>query len=115
MTRVKKGVIAIKRRRKVLRRAKGFRHGRSTKERLAREALLHAGKHAFSHRRKKKREFRALWQIKINAAVRPLGTSYSEFAGKLNKKKIIINRKMLAELAEFNPDVFEKIVREVER
>jgi len=112
MTRVKRGTIGIKRRRKVLKMAKGFRHGRSTKERLAREALLHAGKHAFAHRRKKKRDFRALWQIKINAASRNHGVSYSKFIGALTKKKIALNRKMLAELAEHNPDIFEKVIRE---
>jgi len=110
MTRVKRGTTSLKRRRKVLKLAKGYRHGRSTKERLAREALLHAGRNAFHDRRKKKGNFRALWNIKINAGLRPLGLSYSKFMGTLKKKNVEINRKMLAELAEHNPEIFEKVV-----
>ena len=112
MTRVKRGTTSLKYRRKILRKAKGFRFGRSKKERQANEALLHAGVYAFAHRRKKKRDFRELWQIKINAAVREHGISYSTFMHALNKKKIGLNRKVLAELAEHNPHIFEKIVHE---
>src|SRR3989344_5739877 len=72
MTRVKRGKIALKRRRNVLRRTKGFHWGGKSKERQAKERLLHAGIHAFHDRRKKKRNFRKLWQIRINAAVRQL-------------------------------------------
>ncbi|MDP3726557.1 MAG: 50S ribosomal protein L20 [bacterium] len=112
MTRVKRGTTSLKHRKKVLRKAKGYRFGRSKKERQAKEALLHAGVYAFQHRRKKKRDFRALWQIKINAAAREHGISYSKLIHALNKKKIGLNRKMLAELAEHNPQVFEKILKE---
>lgn len=112
MTRVKKGLHALKRRRNILRKAKGYRFGRSTKERQAKEALLHAGVYAFAHRRKKKRDFRALWQIKINAAARDNGISYSKFIHALKKKNVGLNRKMLADLAEHNPAVFKKIVSE---
>lgn len=109
MSRVKKGVNALKRRRNMLKQVKGYRFGRSTKERQAHEAIVHAGSHAFAHRRDKKADSRKLWQIKINAAVRPLGLSYSKFIDMLHKKEIAIDRKILADLAENNPRTFEKI------
>jgi large subunit ribosomal protein L20 len=74
---------------------------------------MHAGNHAFAHRKTKKRDFRRLWQVQINAAVREEGLSYSKFIDALKKKNIDINRKMLAELAEKNPETFNKIVAEV--
>ncbi len=111
MTRVKRGVISLKRRRNVLKQTKGFRWGRKSKERLAKEALLHAGVHRFQDIRKKKRNFRKLWQIKINAAARQNGLSYSVFMNKLKKAEIGLNRKMLAELAEYHPEVLEEIVK----
>lgn len=113
MTRVKGGPKAIKRRRNILAQTKGYRYGRSTKKRQAREAIFHAGKYAFKHRRDKKRDNRALWNIKINAAVRPQGTSYSRFIDALKKNNIALNRKMLADLAENHPEVFEKVVAAV--
>ena len=79
MTRVKKGVHALKRRRSVLKQTKGMRHGRSTKERQEKEALLHAGNYACAHRKDKKSHNRKLWNIKINAGARELGMSYSKF------------------------------------
>lgn len=113
MTRVKKGVHALKRRRSVLEQAKGFRHGRSKKERQAKEALLHAGAYAFAHRRDKKSHNRTLWNIKINAGARELGMSYSKLIDALNKKKVLIDRKILADLAENNPATFAKILESV--
>ncbi|MEK7596177.1 MAG: 50S ribosomal protein L20 [Patescibacteria group bacterium] len=113
MTRVKRGVISMKRRRNVLRQTKGFRFGRKSKERAAREALLHAGVHAFNDRRKKKRNFRKLWQIKINAASRENGVSYSQLIGRLKKAKIGLNRKMLANLAEHKPEIFKEIMEKI--
>ena len=113
MTRVKRGIISLKRRRKVLRQVKGFRWGRKSKERLAKEALLHAGVHRFHDLRKKKGNFRRLWQIKINAGARQHGLSYSVFMNKLKKANIGLNRKILAELAERHPEVFEEIVKKV--
>ena len=110
MPRVKRGTIAAKRRRRILKQVKGYRFGRSKKEREARTALLHAGAHAFRHRREKKRDRRALWQIQINAAVRPLGLSYSRFMGLLKKSKIELDRKILAQLAEHEPATFQRIV-----
>ena len=112
MTRVKRAKIALKRRHKVLGQTKGFRWQRKSKERAAKEALLHAGVHAFHDRRKKKRNFRALWNIKINAAARENGLSYSKLIYQLKKSGVGLNRKILAELAEKHPDVFKKIVLE---
>ena len=109
MPRVKRGIIANKRRRSVLKSAKGFRWGRSSKERAAKEALLHAWTHAFAGRKEKKRNFRALWTVKINAAIRPHGMTYSKFIAELKKKNVTIDRKILADLAENEPDVFKKI------
>lgn len=114
MTRIKRGIISIKRRRKILKQVKGYRHGRKSKERLAREALLHAGAHAFHDRRKKKRNMRKLWQIKINAAARAKGVSYSRFINKLKKSNIALDRKILAQLAENYPSVFSKVVEAAE-
>ncbi|MEK7219337.1 MAG: 50S ribosomal protein L20 [Patescibacteria group bacterium] len=113
MTRVKKGVHALKRRRSVLKQTKGFRHGRSTKERQAKEAILHAGNYAFAHRKDKKSHNRKLWNIKINAGSRELGMSYSKFIDALKKKDIVIDRKILADLAENNPKTFAKVFEAV--
>ncbi|MHB8651853.1 MAG: 50S ribosomal protein L20 [Minisyncoccota bacterium] len=110
MTRVKGGVISLKRRRKVLSQVKGYRFGRSTKERQAREAIAHAGTHAFAHRRDKKGDFRRLFTVRMNAALRPLGISYSKFIGHLKKKNIALDRKVLSQIATDHPEVFEKIV-----
>ncbi len=113
MVRVKRGKTAHKRRKKVLKHTKGFRWGRKSKYKAAKEALMHAGKYAYRDRRTKKREFRKLWQIKINAACRKQGLSYSRFIHKLKEKKIEIDRKILADLVRNNPNIFEKIVEEI--
>ncbi len=110
MPRVKRGTIAAKRRRNVLKYTKGFRWGRSHKERAAKEALLHAWTHAFQGRKNKKRDFRRLWNVKINAAVRAEGMSYSRFINALKKKKVALDRKILADLAEHEPEIFKKVV-----
>ncbi len=110
MTRVKRGVNAVKKRRSVLKQTKGFRWGRKSKERAAKEALLHAWTHAFRGRKQKKRDFRALWQVKIDAAVRTEGMSYSKFIAGLKRAKIGLDRKILADLAEHEPAVFKKVV-----
>ena len=110
MTRVKKGVNALKGRKNVLRRTKGFRHGRSTKERQAWEAIYHAGASAFAHRRDKKGDARRMWNVKISYALKEMGTSYSKFMGAMKKKNILIDRKILADLVEHNPETFKKVV-----
>ena len=109
MTRVKRGTISLKRRKNVLKMTKGYRFGRSTKERQAHEAISHAGAYAFAHRRDKKGAARALWQVKINAAVRSLGGTYSKFAGALKKANIGIDRKVLAGMAQTSPESFKRI------
>ena len=113
MTRVKKGVHALKRRRSILKQTKGFRHGRSTKERQAKEALLHAGAYSFAHRRDKKSHNRKLWNIKINAGARELGMSYSRFIDALHKKNIMLDRKILSDFAENHSRTFAQIVESV--
>ncbi len=110
MSRVKKGVNALKRRRNVLRKVKGYRFGRGSKERQAHEAIVHAGMHAFAHRRDKKNDFRRLFQTRIGASAKTLGTSYSKLMGALKKKNITLDRKILSTLAADHPAVFEKIV-----
>jgi len=111
MTRVKRGTVSVKRRRNVLKQTKGFRWGRKSKERAAREALLHAGLHAFNDRRKKKRNFRKVWQIQIGAAARTQSISYSKLIGALKKANIELDRKVLADMAAKYPHVFEAVVR----
>ena len=114
MSRVKRGTISLKRRRRVLKAAKGFRWGGSKKEREAKVRLRHSGVHAFQDRRKKKRIFRGLWHVQINAASREHGgLSYSKFIHALKKKNIDINRKMLAEMAQNHPDAFKQILEQV--
>jgi len=113
MTRVKRGVMAHKRRKKIIKQAKGFKWGRKSKYKLAKDALKHAWTHAYVDRKKKKRDFRRLWQIKINAASRAHGLTYSKFINKLKKAKIEIDRKILAHLAEKQPEVFKKIVEKI--
>lgn len=111
MTRIKRGPAANKRRKNLLKRAKGFDNRRSTNFALAREALLHADKYAYRDRRNRKRDFRALWLIRTNAALRENGTTWSKFAGIMKKQNIQINRKMLAEMAVQYPTEFDKLVK----
>jgi large subunit ribosomal protein L20 len=113
MTRVKGGQNALKRRRKVLGMTKGYRFGRSTKERQAREAIFHAGTYAFAHRRDKKNDQRKLWEVRINALVREEGMSYSKFIGALKKANVALDRKILSDLAQNKPETFKKIVAKV--
>ena len=111
MARVKRGKTAQKRRKRLLKHTKGFRWGRKSKYRAAKEALLHAWSHAFRDRKKKKGNFRRLWQIQINAACKKLGISYSKFIHSLKNNKIEIDRKILAKLAQDHPKIFAKIVQ----
>lgn len=113
MPRVKRGTQHTKRRKNVLKRTKGMKWGRKSKLRLARVASLKAGAYAYRDRRNKKRSFRQLWTIKINAAVRHFGMTYSTFINALKGKNIELDRKSLAYLAEHKPKVFEKIVEAV--
>jgi len=115
MVRVKRGKTARKRRKHLLKYAKGFKWGRKSKYKLAKQALEKAWSYAYRDRRVKKREFRHLWQIQISAACKNLGISYSKFTGGLKKKKIELDRKILAELAKNHPKIFEKIVEKVKK
>lgn len=114
MTRVKRGVIKNKRRKNVLSQVKGYRFGRSTKEAQAKEAIAHAGTYAFAHRRDKKGDKRRLWQVRINAAVRNLGMTYSKFIDKLKKANIEVDRKILSDLAATSPASFKRIFDKVQ-
>jgi len=115
MTRVKRGKTAHKRRKYVLKHAKGFKWGRKSKYRLAKDALFHAWKYAYRDRKTKKREKRSLWQTQISAACRQLGLSYSKFIAALKKNKIELDRKILADLAQNHPEIFKKIVEEIKK
>ena len=113
MVRVKRGKTAHKRRKHLLKYAKGFRWGRKTKYRQAKEAVYHAWEYAYRDRRTKKRDFRKLWQVQINAACRQSEISYSKFISGLKKNKIELDRKILATLAKDYPQIFEKIIEKV--
>ncbi len=113
MARVKGGVMAAKRRRNILDEVKGYRFGRGTKKRQARDAIYHAQLHAFAHRKDKKNDFRRLWISRINAALLEHGIKYSRFIKILADKSIKIDRKILATLASENPEAFNRVVSEV--
>ena len=113
MPRVKRGVTARARHKKVLNAAKGYRGRRSTVFRIAKEAVMKAGQYAYRDRRTKKRVFRQLWIARINAAVREQGLTYSEFINKLQTKGIELDRKVLADLAMNNPETFTNLVNSV--
>lgn len=115
MVRVKRGKITHRKRERLLKYTKGFRWGRKSKYRLAKEALLKAWTHAYIDRKKKKREFRKLWQIQINAACREHGLSYSNFIHGLKENKIELDRKILANLAQNYPEIFEKIIKKIKQ
>ena len=113
MARVKKGVNALKTRRNILKQVKGYRFGRSTKEKQAYEAIAHACSYAFAHRRDKKGDFRRLWNVRLNAVLRESGLSYSKFIGSLKTAKILLNRKILSEIAATTPETLKKIITKV--
>lgn len=113
MVRVKRGVMANKRRKKIIKQAKGFKWGRKSKYKLAKDALKHAWTYAYRDRKKKKSNFRKLWNIKINAATRESGITYSQFISKLKKANIELDRKILAKLAEKKPEIFKKIIEKL--
>lgn len=110
MARVKRGTQHVKRRKNLLAKTKGMMWGRKSKIRIARPAMLKAGVNAYRDRRNKKRSFRRLWQIRLNAAVRPLGLSYSRFIDGLKKANIALDRKILSNLAKDFPAIFKQIV-----
>jgi large subunit ribosomal protein L20 len=112
MARVKRGVQAGRRHKKVLAKAKGYYNARRKVFRAAKQAVIKAGQYAYRDRRAKKREFRALWITRINAAVRPHGLSYSQFINGLLKAEVTIDRKVLADLAVHDAGAFAAIVEQ---
>ncbi len=114
MARTKGGPKQLKRRKNILAQTKGYRHGRSTKKKQALEAIKHAGKYAFRDRRAKKRTMRGLHIIRLNAALRENGfKNYSTFIGALKKKNIMLDRKVLSEIAMTKPEAFKRLVAKV--
>lgn len=111
MARVKS--TASRKHRKILARAKGFRQARRRRIQTAKEALLHAGQYAYEGRKLKKRDLRALWITRLNAAVREEGLSYSKFINLLKKTKVELDRKILSEIAAKDPGTFKRIVKEI--
>jgi large subunit ribosomal protein L20 len=110
MSRVKRGNVARKRRKKILKLAKGFRGSHSKLFRTANQQVMKALRNAYRDRRKRKRDFRRLWITRINAAARMHDLSYSKFTHQLKKAEVGLNRKMLAQLAMVDPQAFEKVV-----
>ena len=111
--RVKTGVTRRRRHKKLLSQVKGYRQQRSKIIRRAKEAYLHAGQYAFNGRRKRKGQMRSLWIVRLSAALKNKGLSYSKFISQLNKSEVNLNRKMLSELAINQPAVFDKVVEKV--
>jgi large subunit ribosomal protein L20 len=112
MPRVKRGVTAHARHKKVLNQAKGYRGRRKNVYRIAKEAVMKAGEYAYRDRRQKKRVFRALWIARINAATRECGLSYSVFMNGLKKASVEVDRKVLADIAVFDKPAFMKLVEQ---
>jgi large subunit ribosomal protein L20 len=113
MARVKRGVVAHAKHKKILKLAKGYKGARSKVYRVAKQAVIKAGQYAYIGRKQRKRQFRSLWITKINAAARLNNMSYSQFMNQLKKADININRKMLADLAMNNAESFSAIVNSV--
>jgi len=113
MPRVKRGIQSKKTHKNLLAKTKGYRHGRSTLVRMAKQAVSKAGQYAYRDRKVKKRDFRALWIVQINAACRQNDIIYSTFIKGLKDKKIELDRKVLADLAENNPEEFAKVIAKV--
>lgn len=113
MSRVKRGTVSKRKHNKVLELTKGFRLGRSTTIKQAKEALLHAGKYAFAGRKQRKRDMRRLWIVQLGNAVRNEGNSYSKFIAQMKVKGIMLDRKILADLAVNRPEEFKKVYSEI--
>lgn len=113
MPRVKRGKSHLKHRKNILAATKGYKWGRKSRIKLAKTAAIKAGAHALNDRRKKKAAARATWMIRINAAVRPFGLSYSKFIAAVKAKNIVLDRKIMAKMAAEYPAVFEQLVEKV--
>ena len=110
MTRIKRGVTKHRRHKKILKLAKGYYSARRRRYRAAKEAVLHAHMYAYAHRRERKGDFRKLWILRIGAASRDLGLTYSQFTNGLSRASIQVNRKLLADLAVREPNTFSQLV-----
>jgi len=115
MSRVKRAVQARKHRKHIMKYAKGFRQARKSKFKAAKDALRHAWTYAYRDRKAKKRTFRGLWNIQINALARQNGITYSRLINGLKKNKIELDRKVLSQLANQHPDIFVKVVEEAKK
>ncbi len=113
MARIKRGTTASKRRKKILKAAKGYRWRRKSNYRAAKEAVIKAGKYAYRDRKAKKRSFRRLWILRLNNALRMHGIKYSEFIKILKDKKVILDRKVLSQLAIENPEMFKMFIEKM--
>ncbi|MBS3955771.1 MAG: 50S ribosomal protein L20 [Methylicorpusculum sp.] len=111
MARVKRGVTARARHKKILKLAKGYYGARSRVYRVAKQAVIKAGQYAYRDRKQKKRQFRALWIVRINAAARLCGMSYSRFINGLNKANVAVDRKVLADIAVRDMDAFAELAK----
>ena len=115
MPRVKRGVMVKKRHKKIKKQVRGYLKTRRASVKKAKEALIKAGQHAYRDRKRKKREMRRLWIIRLNAALRKQGITYSKFINLLKKNNIELDRKILAQMAVEEPEIFEKIVSQVKK
>jgi large subunit ribosomal protein L20 len=113
MVRVKRGNVARNRRRKLLKRAKGFRGSLKRLFRPSKQAVIRAMDYATKHRRKRKGDMRSLWITRINAAIRPLGLTYGRFINRLKMAKVAVDRKTLADLAVIHPETFKKLAEKI--
>jgi large subunit ribosomal protein L20 len=113
MARIKRGEAHKQKRERLLKHTRGFRWGRKSKYRAAKEALIHAWTHSYKHRKTKKGDFRKLWQTQINAASRQQGITYSRLINALKVKSVGLDRKILSEIVQNHPKIFEKIIEQV--
>ena len=115
MSRVKRGAVRTKKRRAILQKTKGYKWGRKNLTKQAKTAANKAGVHAFRDRRAKKRVNRGLWQIRLGAALRPFELSYSKFINLLKTNNIELDRKVLSEIAQKNPEIFAQIIAQIKK
>lgn len=111
--RVKRGIVRHRRHKKVRDLTKGYQASRRTTFKKAKEAVIKAGQHAYMDRKKKKRDFRSLWIVRLNASIRETGSTYAVFMGQMKKKGFQLDRKTLSELAIREPEAFKKLVEQV--
>lgn len=111
--RVKRGVTSHARHKRLLEKAKGYRGGRKNLVKLAKQATIHAGVDAYRGRKEKKQQMRALWIVRLSAALKPHAVSYSQFIGKLKSKKVELDRKVLSQIALEDPKSFDEIVKKI--